>query len=137
MTEQAKGRIVGVHTVGVPVTDQDRAVEFYVGKLGFEKLMDAPVEQLGGRWIVVAPQGSATTIALVPAGDRLPAGVETGIRLATDDATALHADLADRGVEVGELLNWPGVPPMFTVRDQDGNGFSITEVGAGPEGDPR
>jgi len=137
MTEQAKARIVSVHTVGVPVTDQDRAIEFYVGTLGFEKRMDVAVEQLGGRWIVVAPQGSATTIALVPARDGLPAGVETGIRLETDDATALHADLEGRGVGVGELLSWPGVPPMFAVRDQDGNGLSISELGTDPEGGPR
>ncbi|MGH3712707.1 MAG: VOC family protein [Micromonosporaceae bacterium] len=137
MTEQGKARVVGVHTVGVPVTDQDRAVEFYVDTLGLEKQMDAPVEELGGRWIVVAPAGSATTLALVPAGDELPAGVETGIRLATNDAEGLHADLAGRGVEVGELLNWPGVPPMFTIRDRDGNGMSVTEVPADLEGSPR
>lgn len=120
--------ITGIHTVGVPVTDQDRAIEFYVGTLGFDKHLDAPVEQLGGRWIVVAPAGSATTLALVPARDGLPAGVETGIRMATGDAAAVHADLQARGVEVGELLTWPGVPPMFAVRDPDGNGFSVTQV---------
>lgn len=83
---------------------------------------------------MVAPLGSPTTIALVPAWGGLPAGLETGIRLATDEATALYADLAGRGVEVGELLNWPGVPPMFAVRDQDGNGLSTSEVGTDPEG---
>ena len=135
MAEPTKSRIVSVHTVGVPVTDQDRALDFYVGKLGFEILMDAPVEQLGGRWIVVAPQGSATSLALVPARDGLPSGKETGIRLATEDAAGLHADLRSRGVEVGEMLTWPGVPPMFTARDQDGNGFSITEVDPDTKGD--
>ena len=53
MTEN---RITDIRTVAVPVADQDRAVEFYVGKLGFEKRMDAPLQQLGGRWIVVARQ---------------------------------------------------------------------------------
>ena len=38
---------------------------------------------------------------------------------------AVHADLQTRGVDVGELLRWPGVPPMFAVRDQDGNGLEI------------
>ena len=71
-------RITGIGTVGVPVTDQDRAVEFYVGKLGFEKRRDMPFG--AGRWIEVAPPGSATTIALVPAG------VPAGIRLMTQDA---------------------------------------------------
>ena len=89
--------ITGVRTIGVPVTDQDRAVDFYVGTLGFDKRLDAPVEQLGGRWIEVAPPGSTTTIALVPAGQGGPTGVETGIRLTTADAASLHQELAARG----------------------------------------
>jgi catechol 2,3-dioxygenase-like lactoylglutathione lyase family enzyme len=127
MNEQTKTPITDVRTVGVPVTDQDRALAFYVEKLGFEKRLDAPVEQFGGRWIEVAPPGAATTIALVPTHDGVPAGVETGIRFTTLDATAVHADLQTRGVDVGELLRWAGVPPMFAVHDQDGNGLEIVE----------
>ncbi len=94
--------LTAISTIAIPVTDQDRALDFYVGQLGFEKLMDAPVEQLGGRWIVVAPPGASTptqatttttcstTIALVPASDTTPAGVDTGIRFATADAAAAH-----------------------------------------------
>ena len=119
--------ITGVRTIGVPVTDQDRAVDFYVGTLGFDKRLDAPVEQLGGRWIEVAPSGSTTTIALVPAGQGGTTGVETGIRLTTADAASLHQELAARGVDVGELLRWDGVPPMFAVHDPDGNGLEIVE----------
>jgi lactoylglutathione lyase len=119
--------ITGVRTIGVPVTDQDRALAFYVDQLGLEKRLDAAVEQLGGRWIEVAPDGGAITIALVPAHDGVPAGVETGIRFTTPDAAAVHAELQERGVDVGELLRWPGVPPMFAVRDQDGNGLEIVE----------
>lgn len=119
--------ITGVHTVGIPVTDQDRAVAFYVGTLGLESRMDAPVPELGGRWIEVAPAGSATTLALVPSREGLPVGVETGVRLTTSDAEALHGELSDRGVHVGEYLDWPGVPPMFSVHDPDGNGFEIVQ----------
>lgn len=126
MSDQAKTRILGVRTVGVPVADQDRAVEFFVGVLGFEKRLDVPVEQLGGRWIEVAPAGTAVTIALVPAREGLPTGVETGVRFTAEDAVALHAELVDAGIDAGELLQWPGIPPMFTVRDPDGNGFEIT-----------
>ncbi|SEM25362.1 VOC family protein [Nonomuraea pusilla] len=160
----AKSPITGVRTVAVPVTDQDRALAFYVGALGMEKRLDAPLGQVGGRWIEVAPPGADTTIALVatpprpsardtpaqtPAPGTASAGaagqarelgaasgvdagqaqgpgaasgrVDTGIRLTTADAELLHADLLARGVEVGELLRWPGVPPMFTFQDQDGN----------------
>jgi lactoylglutathione lyase len=120
----AQGNITGVHTVGIPVRDQNRAVDFYVGTLGFDKRLDA---DLGGgtRWIEVAPPGSAVTIALVRAHEGLPAGVETGIRFTADDADAVHAGLRARGVDVGEMLHWPGVPPMFAFRDADGNGMEI------------
>lgn len=109
MNETTEGGITGMRTVGVSVTDQDQAVEFYIERLGFEQRLDAPVEELGGRWIEVAPSGSATTIALVPEREGAPSGVETGIRLTTGDAAALHRDLRERGVAVGELLQWEGV----------------------------
>jgi lactoylglutathione lyase len=106
------GQITGVHTVGVPVTDQDRAIDFYVGTLGFDKRLDADMGG-GRRWIEVAPGGSATTIALVAAHEGVPAGVETGIRFTAAD--------------VDDVLRWPGVPPMFAFRDPDGNGMEIVE----------
>jgi catechol 2,3-dioxygenase-like lactoylglutathione lyase family enzyme len=117
-------RITDVRTVGVPVTDQDRALEFYVDTLGFEKRLDVPLDG-GHRWIEVAPAGATTSIALVAAHDGVPAGVETGVRLITEDAEADHATLRSRGVDTGDILRWEGVPPMFALRDQDGNGLEI------------
>jgi hypothetical protein len=38
-----------------------------------------------------------------------------------------HADLQSRGVDVGEMLRWPQAPPMFAIRDQDGNGLEVVE----------
>jgi hypothetical protein len=55
-------------------------------------------------------------------------GVETGIRLTTPDADAAHAQLRSQNVETGEVLRWPGVPPMFAFRDQDGNGLELIEA---------
>lgn len=127
MNEQRPGRIHGIHTIGVPVTDQDRAVRFYVDTLGFEKRMDAEIPQLGSRWIEVAPPGGPVSVALVQAHEGLGAGRESGIRFTTDDAAAAHAAFRAAGVEVGELLEWPGVPPMFTFRDQDDNGMEIVQ----------
>jgi lactoylglutathione lyase len=113
-----------IRTVGVPVTDQDRALSFYVDTLGFGKRIDVPIGE-GKRWIVVgAPQGTAT-IALVAAGEGVPAGVETGIRLISHDVDTDHAALLAAGVDAGEILRWDGVPPMFAFRDQDGNGLEI------------
>ncbi|HET6985080.1 MAG TPA: VOC family protein [Kribbella sp.] len=117
----------GIRTVGVPVTDQDRAVAFYTETLGFELLMDAPLPQLGGRWIVVAPAGAAASIALVPASEGNPAGVDTGIRLASPDAVAAHKHFLSEGIDTDELLEWPGVPPMFSLRDQDGNRLYVSQ----------
>jgi catechol 2,3-dioxygenase-like lactoylglutathione lyase family enzyme len=120
-------QITGVATIGVPVSDQDRAIEFYVGTLGLEKRLDAPMPG-GGRWIMVAPPGRlGTTLALVAAHEGVPAGVDTGIRLTTPDADAAHTSLVAGGVEVGEVLRWPGVPAMFSFRDQDGNGLELIE----------
>lgn len=127
MSGERRTRITAIRTVGIPVRDQDRALDFYVETLGLEKRMDAPVPELGGRWIVVAPPDPGATIALIPEREDVPAGVETGIRLGTEDAEADHASLRAAGADVGELLRWEGVPPMFTLRDPDGNGLEIVE----------
>jgi len=117
-------RITRVGTVILPVSDQDQALEFYVGALGFEVRLDA-VYGPGQRWIEVAPEGAQTTIALVPQG--ASAGIE--ISFATDDAEVDHAAMLARSVEAdAELIRMgEGVPPMFTFRDLDGNPFRVVE----------
>ncbi len=126
MSQLSPIRITDLHTVGVPVTDQERALDFYVGKLGFEKRMDGSFGP-GQRWIEVAPPGAVTTIALVPAREGVPAGVETGIRFNSEDADADHAEMMARGVDVDpDVLRFGGgVPPMFYFRDPDGNRLVI------------
>src|SRR6266511_6482593 len=99
MTEtQSTTAITEVATVIVPVADQDRALEFYVDKLGFEKRTDMPYGD-GNRWLEVVPPGAATGIALVPPREGESAGIETRIALRTEDADAIHAELRDGGVE--------------------------------------
>jgi lactoylglutathione lyase len=119
-------RISDVRTIGVPVRDQERALEFYTTVLGFETRMNVSTPG-GSRWIEVAPPGAHTSIALVPEHDGVPAGVETGIRLTTADAEADRVTLLASGVDADELLRWPGVPPMFAFRDQDGNGLELVQ----------
>ncbi|MEV6412691.1 VOC family protein [Kribbella sp. NPDC051718] len=116
--------ITAVRTVAIPVADQDRALEFYQRKLGFETLSDTPLPQLGGRWLVVGLPEGTTSVALLLS---TAVGVDTGIRLATKDAAAAHAALTGQGVETSELISWPGVPPMFTFTDQDGNRLYLTQ----------
>src|SRR5215813_1114071 len=117
MNQQTVTRITHVHTVGVPVTEQERALEFYVGKLGFEKRMDASFGA-GQRWLEVAPPGAMTTIALVPTREGVP-----------EDAETDHANLRARGVDADpEIMRFGGgVPPMFYFRDPDGNRLLIVE----------
>jgi lactoylglutathione lyase len=119
-------QIIDLRTVGVPVTDQDRALTFYVDVLGLDERLDVPMGG-GRRWIEVAPAGASTSIALVVSHEGVPAGVETGIRLTTQHVDANHAALRERGVDVDDVLRWEGVPPMFAFRDQDGNGLEIVE----------
>ncbi|WP_295119426.1 VOC family protein [uncultured Leifsonia sp.] len=118
--------IIGVNTIGIPVADQDVALAFYRDTLGFDVLVDAPLPT-GGRWIMLAPPGSAVSVSLVTASGDVPAGVETGIRFESRDAGATHQELIRRGVAVGELLRWLGVPAMFQATDPDGNRFEVVE----------
>jgi catechol 2,3-dioxygenase-like lactoylglutathione lyase family enzyme len=128
MTTADGAGITGISTIGIPVTDQDRALEFYRDLLGFEVRVDAPLPQLGARWIMLAVPGSPVTISLVAAREGTQVGVETGIRFETPDAAATHDYLTRHEVEVGELLRWPGVPAMFQVHDLDGNRFEVVET---------
>ena len=123
----AQTSIIDVRTVAMTVTDQDRALSFYVDTLGFEKRLDAPISPTT-RWIEVAPTGAATSIALngvdTAAGQ---AGVDTGIRFTVPDAEAEHAAMRDLGISVSDVMRWDGLPPMYTVDDPDGNRFYVVE----------
>jgi lactoylglutathione lyase len=118
--------ITDVRTIGINVTNQDEALAFYVEKLGFEKRLDAPISPTM-RWLEVAPPGANTSIALNAAEDTADVGTDTGVRFTVPEAAAEHAAMRERGVAVGDLLRWDGVPPMFTFDDPDGNRFYIVE----------
>jgi catechol 2,3-dioxygenase-like lactoylglutathione lyase family enzyme len=118
-------QISHIGTVVVPVADQDEALAFYTGTLGFEVRIDAEFAP-GQRWIEVAPPGAETSLALV-SREGAPAGIE--ISLATSSADGDHAVLRSRGVEADAdvIRMGEGVPPMFTFRDPDGNRFRMVE----------
>jgi catechol 2,3-dioxygenase-like lactoylglutathione lyase family enzyme len=119
--------ITDVRTIGVNVTNQDDAIAFYVATLGFEKRLDAPISPTM-RWIEVAPPGASTSIALNANESTTEVAADTGIRFTVPDAEAEHAAMRERGVKVGEVLRWDGVPPMYTFDDPDGNRFYIVEA---------
>ena len=125
-----KTHLTQVSTVMVPVTDQDRAIEFYTDKLGFETRADIPFGD-GERWVEVAPPGAATTVALIPPREGESAGIETRMALRSTDIDADHADLLARGVDVDPEVMRMGdpVPPMFFFRDQDGNRMFAVQTG--------
>ncbi len=118
-----------VGRVCVTVADTDRAIDFYVDKLGFEKVVDVPMGD-DMRWVEVAIAGTPTTIALAPPPQGETAGGgQTGICLDTSDVDADHAVLKAAGVDVDEqVTRWGGpVPPMFWLRDPDGNSLIVVQ----------
>jgi hypothetical protein len=117
-----------VRSVAVPVTDQDRSKSL-LEQLGFTVSMDTEL-QPGFRWIEMNLAGGQASFALVRTGPELPIGIDTGIRLATDDAHAAHAAVEAAGLDAGELLDWPNVPLMFSFLDLDGNRFYVSESSA-------
>ncbi len=116
----------------VPVTDQDRSIDFYVDSLGLEKRTDIPFGE-GYRWVeVYAPEGTAgIALAPPPPGDEVTSQM-TGITLTSEDIDATHAEMRARGVEVDSEVSRMGgpVPPMFWFRDPDGHTLMVVEAAA-------
>jgi catechol 2,3-dioxygenase-like lactoylglutathione lyase family enzyme len=129
MAQTTSTRIKQVANVMVPVSDQDRAIEFYTEKLGFEKRSDMPFGD-GNRWVEVGPPGAATVIALVQPRPSDPVGIDVHVAFQSEDLEADHADLRERGVDVDAEIMRMGdpVPPMFWFRDQDSNTFLMVEL---------
>jgi catechol 2,3-dioxygenase-like lactoylglutathione lyase family enzyme len=146
MIDAAVTRINQVGAVFVPVADQDRSLEFYVGKLGFEKRSEFTYGAGRHRWVEVAPPGAANTIALVPATEGASAGGDVArCALATTDIETDHAALLAHGVDVDAQIARTGtprvglvstevsvedpIPAQFFFRDPDGNRFLIVQPG--------
>ena len=132
-TMTSKLNISKVGRVCVTVADTDRAIDFYVGTLGFEKVVDVPMG-LELRWVEVAVPHDGTkaetTIALAPPPQgRQAGGSQTGICLDTSDVEGAHAALKAAGADIDdEVTRWGGtVPPMFWIRDPDGNSLIVVQ----------
>jgi catechol 2,3-dioxygenase-like lactoylglutathione lyase family enzyme len=121
-------RISQINLVMIPSPDQDRSIDFYVNKLGFEKRTDVPFGDKY-RWVEVYPPKGTTGIALAPPRENDPVGIETGISLTTDDIEVTHTELKSAGVDVDAEISRMGdpVPPMFWFRDPDGNTLMVVE----------
>jgi catechol 2,3-dioxygenase-like lactoylglutathione lyase family enzyme len=125
-------RITQIGRVMVPVSDQDKAIEFYTKKLGFTLAADVPFGN-GDRWVEVAPPGGGTALALVPSQGHYEAGRVLGVALTSADPRADHAELRENGVDVDvDLMGGDGtVPLLFMFRDQDANQLMIVQDSQG------
>ena len=130
-----------IHLVTVPSTDAERSIAFYEA-LGFGKRADFPFGD-GGRWVELFPPDGTAGIALAP-GPEARTGVDTGIIATVPDIDAAYTELRSRGVEVDDEIARPGgstrirvgavdvvgpQPPMFRVRDPDGNALLVVQPG--------
>ena len=102
--------------VSVPVSSQDRAMEFYVNGLGWDLLSDEAYELGSGqrqRWLEVRPPGGQTAISLVLEDSSLKAGSVKGMILRAAALESTVAELAGRGDPgnaMGEIHEFPGSP---------------------------
>jgi catechol 2,3-dioxygenase-like lactoylglutathione lyase family enzyme len=128
-TVTSKLNISKVGRVCVTVADTDRALDFYVGTLGFQKVVDEPMGP-DMRWVEVRVAGAETTIAIAPPPQGQEAGgSQTGIILDSTDLEADHATLKAAGTDVDKEITAYGdpVPPMFWLRDPDGNSLIVVQ----------
>lgn len=120
--------VTNIGVVMFAVSDQDAALYFYTGTLGFDVRGDARFGEGGRmRWLEVAPPGSATRLALNPARGGEPGGGMIGVE--TSDVHAEHRRLsAIGGVDLDpEPVRSPGAPLLFMLRDPDGNHVAVVE----------
>ena len=120
----------------VMVSDQEKALEFYSQKLGFE--IKENQEDGEGRWIEVRPKNSGFPISLVDPNktdmsqekkeqSEKKIGTDTGIWLYAKDIKTVYQTLKSRGVDITEPQKQPWGVLMSRFYDQDGNGYSLLE----------
>jgi lactoylglutathione lyase len=111
------------------VADQDAALAFYTGKLGYEVRSDVRFGENGEmRWLEVAPPGSRARLALNPPMRDEPGGGAIGVE--SPDVLGEHARLtAIGGIDLDpEPMRSPGAPLMFGLRDPDGNHIWVVDA---------
>ena len=114
-----------IELIQVPVSDIDRAKAFYVDQVGFNADHDHQVSD-EIRFVQLTPPGSACSIALTTGAHGMKPGSIEGVQVVVDDADAARAELADRGVEVTEVQDFPWGRFVF-FSDPDGNGWSVQQ----------
>ena len=115
--------------VPLPVTDVDRAKDFYAERLGFVVDVDVrPAE--GVRVVQLTPPGSACSIGLgtgLPVYEAPPGSVR-GLHLVVDDIERARAELVGRGVDVGAVQDVGGGVRYASLQDPDGNTLTLQQM---------
>jgi predicted enzyme related to lactoylglutathione lyase len=114
--------------IAVPVSDPDRAKAFYVEQAGFNADHDHTVSD-EMRFIQLTPPGSACSIAIGKGIAETEPGSLQGLQLVVADVDAARAQLVERGVDVGEVQEFPWGRFIF-FSDPDGNGWAVQEIQA-------
>jgi catechol 2,3-dioxygenase-like lactoylglutathione lyase family enzyme len=120
-----------VQLFSLPVTDQDRARDFYVDTLGFELVADTAMGP-DQRWVQVRPPGPGTSITLVTWFPTMPAGSVKGTVLETDDLDGDVAALRSRGVVIDAGIQEAPWGRFVTFDDPDGNGLVLQATATAP-----
>jgi catechol 2,3-dioxygenase-like lactoylglutathione lyase family enzyme len=115
-----------IELIGIPVSDPDRAKDFYVQKAGFNADHDHVVNE-DLRFIQLTPPGSACSIALGKGVIDTEPGSVQGMQIVVDDIHAARDELVGRGMEIGEVQEFPWGKFIF-FQDPDGNGWAVQEI---------
>jgi predicted enzyme related to lactoylglutathione lyase len=119
--------IKAVKFVSIPVSDQDRALEFYTSKLGMTIVTDQPMGPGPQRWVELGIPGADTRVVLfTPPGHEARIGRFSNVVFASDNVEKTYDQLAARGVEFVEA---PKKEPWRTssiFKDPDGNQFVLS-----------
>lgn len=115
-----------IELIFIPVTDVDRAIEFYVEKAGFHLDMQARVDE-NTRFVQVTPPTSACSICFGEGITDMVPGTQNSIQVVVPDAQAARADLVGRGVDASEVevLAWGS---FTSFADPDGNRWTVQEL---------
>lgn len=115
-----------IELIFVPVTDVDRAIEFYVDKVGFTLDLEARVDAQT-RFVQVTPPSSACSIAFGEGITNMTPGTQNSIQAVVPDAAAARRELVERGVEATEVetLVWGS---FTSFSDPDGNRWTLQEL---------
>jgi catechol 2,3-dioxygenase-like lactoylglutathione lyase family enzyme len=112
--------------VAVPVSDVDRAKQFYTEQVGFHADHDHRVSETL-RFVQLTPPGSACSIALGTGITDAAPGSIRGLQLVVTDIHAAHAELVGRGVEATEVEEYPWGLFIF-FKDPDGNRWAVQQI---------